>query len=208
MSQGDPFTPTSLFAFPLFSFALGEAEKRREPLVREILALRAAHPGARRSNRNSWHSGDEFKAANSEHVTWVLASAMTFAKRALARYYGDWATSELRLGHYWANVSGPGGWNAPHHHFPTHWSGVYYVSVGNTVAGTGPAGHEDLAGMIEFLNPTPWQATWNRSGNFTVGPKDGTGLLFPASLLHFVHPHQVDENRISIAYNFTVVPKS
>jgi hypothetical protein len=32
-------------------------------------------------------------------------------------------------------------------------------------------------------------------------------LLFPASLIHFVHPHEGDEDRISVAYNFNVVPK-
>jgi uncharacterized protein (TIGR02466 family) len=193
----------SLFAFPLFSSLIHEAEKHREPLSAEILGLQSKFPGAKRSNRNAWHSADEFLQSKNPHVGWVLNNALTFAKKTLGRYYQDWAHHEVRLGHYWANVVGKEGWNAPHHHFPTHWSGVYYISVGQV--GTGG---DDMGGMIEFLNPTPWQATWNRSGNFALAPKDGLMLLFPASLLHFVYPHTGDAPRISMAYNFTVYPKS
>jgi hypothetical protein len=32
-------------------------------------------------------------------------------------------------------------------------------------------------------------------------------LLFPSSLQHFVHPHAGERPRVSIAYNFNVVPK-
>ncbi len=200
--SSDPFTPLNLFAFPLFSSLIGEADKHKDALVTEILDLQGRYPGAKRSNRNAWHSADEFLASKNPHIGWVLNNATTFAKRSLARYYQDWATQEIRLGHYWANVLGRDGWNTPHHHFPTHWSGCYYVSVGQV--GTSA---EDMSGMIEFLNPTPWQAAWNRSGNFAIAPKDGLMLLFPASLLHFVYPHNSDDLRISMAYNFTVYPK-
>jgi uncharacterized protein (TIGR02466 family) len=199
----DPFAPTPLFAFPLFSSLVGESEKHKPGLVREILALQSRSPGVKRSNRNAWHSADEFlRSKDHPDVAWVLGTALAFGKKALARYYNDWSAVDLKMGHYWANVVGKEGWNAPHHHFPTHWSGVYYVSVGKVGQSA-----EDMAGMIEFLNPTPWQAVFNRSGNFAMAPKDGLMLLFPASLLHFVYPHTGDEPRISIAYNFNVVPR-
>ena len=200
--SSDPFTPMPLFSFPLFSTIVGGNAQHKAPLIKEILDLKKKHPGMRRSNRNGWHSGEEFVASRSEHVAFVLQNVTSYAKQALARYYQDWATSELRLGHYWANVLGPGGFNAPHHHHPTHWSGSYYVSVpqlGN--------GKDDLSGMIEFLNPTPWNTLGGTAGNFGYGPKEGLMLLFPASLVHFVHPHSSDEPRISIAFNFNVVPK-
>jgi uncharacterized protein (TIGR02466 family) len=199
----DPFTPIPLFAFPLFSTVLAEAPQHRDALCKEILELRAKHPGVRRSNRGAWHSGEEFLALRHPSVAWVLQNAVKFGRMALGRYNQEWATSELKLGHYWANVLGPGGWNAPHHHVPTHWSGVYYISVGQV--GTGG---EELSGHIEFLNPNYWQGQGGRGGNFVYGPRDGLMLLFPASLVHFVHPHGGEENRISIAYNFSVVPKT
>lgn len=200
--MADPLEPTQLFSFPLFSSGLAGFEAHNGPLLAEILAHRAAHPGIVRSNRNAWHSGDDLLALKSEHLGWVLQKVTRFARLALARYYQGWASQELTLGSCWANVLGSGGWNAPHHHFPCHWSGVYYVSVGRV--GTG---REDPSGLIEFLNPTPWLALFGQSGNAVYAPKNGLMFLFPSSLYHFVHPHFSDELRVSIAYNFNVVAK-
>lgn len=199
----DPFVPIPLFAFPLFHTMVGGHEAHKEGLLRHILAHQQAHPGIRRSNRNAWHSGEAFQKARDPHMDWVLEHVTQFARGALAPYYDKWARAELRLGSYWANVLGKGGSNAPHHHFPQHWSGTYYVSVGRV--GTDA---EDVQGMIEFLNPTPWQGVWNRGGNFALAPKDGMIVLFPSSLVHLVHATATDEPRISIAYNFNVVPRA
>ncbi len=198
----DPFTPNHLFPFPIFTCAIAGAGERQQALLAEIEGHRARDPGIRKSNRGAWHSGDAFAAEPHPQVDWVLQTTLLYAQRVLGRYYGDWAQQEIRHGKYWANVVGAGGWNAPHHHFPSHWSGVYYVHVGPTGDGT-----DDMSGMIEFLNPTPWQAVFHRSGNFALGPRDGMTVLFPSSLYHFVHPHHGDHQRVSIAYNFTVGPK-
>lgn len=203
MTPADPLAPTPLFSFPLFSSVLAGFEQHRDPLLAQILELRRTHPGIVRSNRNAWHSGDELAASRSEQLAWVLQKVTKFGRLALARYHDNWATSELQLGGCWANVLEPGGWNAPHHHVPCHWSGVFYVSVGQL--GTRPG---DPSGMIEFLNPNPGLSVVGQGGNFVYGPKDGLMLLFPASLHHFVHPHQTGEIRVSIAYNFNVVPRA
>jgi uncharacterized protein (TIGR02466 family) len=202
VSQPDPFAPHHVFAFPLFSTVLAGFEPHRQPLVDQILALRASNAGIVRSNRSAWHSGEEFLHHKSEHVAWVLEKILKFARLSLGRYYNNWASSELVLASSWANVLGPGGWNAPHHHHPCNWSGALYVSVPNV--GTTPG---DPSGMIEFLNPTPWLSGINQGGNFVYGPKEGLTLMFPASLYHFVHPHASETPRISIAYNLNVVPK-
>lgn len=199
--SSDPFQPIPLFAFPLFSSMLGDADRHREGLTRLILDHRARHAGIRRSNRDGWHSGPEFLDVRDEHLAWVLHNVTVFAERALARFYGNWARHQLTLGSWWANVLDPGGWNAPHHHLPQTWSGVYYVRVPDV--GTAP---DDLRGRIEFLNPHPVQSAFG-GGNFAYAPREGLNLLFPSSLVHLVHPHAGSEPRISIAYNVTVAPK-
>jgi len=203
MTGGDSFPPTQLFAFPLYSSVIAGFEERRGALTQEILAMRDAHAGVVRSNRNAWHSGEEFLQHRSENVAWVLQKILKFSRFVLGRYYDNWQTSELDLGGCWANVLDAGGWNAPHHHFPCHWSGVFYVS-------TGPVGEKqgDPAGMIEFLNPTPWLSAAGQPGNFLHAPKNGLMLIFPASIYHFVHPHSNAEPRVSIAYNFNVIRKA
>ncbi|MES2644893.1 MAG: TIGR02466 family protein [Myxococcota bacterium] len=202
MTPADPLAPTPLFSFPLFSSLISGFEAHRDPLVAHILDLRRANPGLVRSNRNAWHSGPELAATPNEHLAWLLQKVTKFGRLALAKHHDNWASTELQLGGCWANVLERGGWNAPHHHFPCQWSGVYYVSVGTLGTRAG-----DPGGMIEFLNPTPWQSVIGQGGNFVYGPKDGLMLLFPGSLQHFVHPHDTDDIRVSIAYNFNVVPK-
>lgn len=202
MSAPDPLAPTPLFAFPLYSSVLAGFDEHQAPLLAEVLAHRDADPGVVRSNRNAWHSGDAFLAQRSAHLAWVIQKVTRFAHLALATRYANWSRSELQFASCWANVLGPGGWNAPHHHFPCHWSGVFYVDVGD--AGAIPG---DPSGMIEFLNPTPWMAHVGSTGNHVYAPKPGLMLLFPSSLQHFVHPHAGERPRVSIAYNFNVVPK-
>lgn len=200
--MSDPFEPVPLFAYPIFSTLFGDAEAHRDGLRKVILDHRANHAGILRSNRDAWHSGREFLAIDDEHVAWVLHNVTVFATRALARYYGDWARHELQLGSWWANVLDAGGWNAPHHHLPQVWSGAYYVDTPNI--GTTP---DDVHGRFEFLNPAVEPQPFIR-GSFQVAPREGMTVLFPSSLLHLVHPNRGPEPRISIAYNFNVVPRA
>lgn len=41
----------------------------------------------------------------------------------------------------------------------------------------------------------------NIEAEFTVEPRAGLMLLWPAFLQHFVHPNLTDESRISISFN-------
>jgi len=203
MSQPDPFSPIQLFSSPIFPTQISGFEEHQAGLVAHILDHKSRQRGVMRSNRNAWHSGEEFALEPNEHVAWVLKRVLKFAHLALGKYYHGWQGLELSLGGAWANVLGPNGWNAPHHHFPLHWSGVFYVQVGGMAHN--PPG--DPSGHIEFLNPTPWMSPMGQGGNFVIAPKDGMTVLFPSSLYHFVHPHTSDEERISIAYNLALHPK-
>ena len=156
-----------------------------------------------RSNRNGWHSGPSFQESRHPSIAWMLQNVTAFARRALAPMYDDWATQELVMGSYWANVLLRHGFNAPHHHLPQAWSGVYYVQVGQL--GSGPEDN-DFSGWFEFLNPNLQQSSWG-AGNYLQMPKDGMTMLFPSSQMHYVHPVKKKSQRISIAFNYDVVPK-
>jgi uncharacterized protein (TIGR02466 family) len=204
MSTPNPFAPHLMVPLPIYTTVLAGFEAHEAPMLAEILALRAQYPGVQRSNRRAWHSGEEFLRHRSEHVAWMLARVLRFAEGALAGTYGGWKDHELRLASAWANVLGSGGWNAPHHHFPLHWSGVFYVSTPG-IAGNAPG---DPSGHIEFLNPTPWLSPMGQGGNAAFAPKPGMTVLFPSSLYHYVHPHTAEEPRVSIAYNLLVVQRT
>ena len=151
--MSDPFTPTQLFAFPLFSSVVAGFDAHREPLLGEVLALQSREPGIRRSNRNAWHSGDALASIHSEHVAWVLDKVLTFGRLALGKYYQDWSSVELKMGSYWANVLGPGGFNAPHHHFPQQRKRMrphQREKVNDKRSHSGP----DTGGSVQFHQPT------------------------------------------------------
>ena len=97
----------------------------------------------------------------------------------------------------WANVSRAGDYNTPHVH-ATAWSAVYYVSV--------PEGCRDgsSAGALELLDPRPISTAIDLPGEFfatrrLIKPEAGLTVLFPGSVMHFVHPFQGPGERISIA---------
>ena len=75
-------------------------------------------------------------------------------------------------------------------------------------------------GALQLTSATTLQISpaWALLGQILVGSVIGSTIdpkmlrsfrrvLVPASIVHFVHPHYSEEERISIAYNFTVYPK-
>ena len=200
MSNASPFEPIPLFAVPLWVGMVGGHEEHQLALIQEILAHQAKDPkGEVRSNRSgAWHSGESFQESRHASIAWMLQRVSDFARQSLASRYGNWSGQSLRLGSYWANVLGRHGFNAPHHHLPQAWSGVYYVQCGNLGDGEG-----DFSGWIEFVNPNLQQSSWG-AGNFLQKPKDGMILLFPSSQLHYVHPLKAKSQRITVAFNFNV----
>lgn len=201
-SQG-LFAPINLFEIPIYALRVSDHHEHQQPLVELIRRLRREYPSQGRSNYGGYHSGPEFSDDLDPHVRWVTETATKFARRALAPRYGDWQQVELELGTYWASVLDDGGWTVPHHHAPQAWSCAYYVQVGVEH----PPESGNRSGMIEFINPTPGFAAGERSGNFAIAPRDGTIVLFPSQLVHFVHPYHGPIERVVIAHNFNLIPR-
>jgi len=192
----DPFAARPLFAIPLFASRIDGAEDHNGPLAEEILRQRALDPtGEARSVHHGWHSGDAFRQSRHPSLGWVMQRCLGFAEKALAPRYGDWRDHQLRLRSFWANVLEGGGFHAPHHHHPRHWSGVYYVTVGEPV-------EDELAGCIEFLDPNP--TVPGAEPRHRHRPEAGQVLLFPASLMHLVYPVPDGTTRITVAFNVDV----
>jgi uncharacterized protein (TIGR02466 family) len=94
----------------------------------------------------------------------------------------------------WLNVHGQNGFNHAHVHSGAWYSGVYYLQCTNKT------------GNITFLDPRPGaeMSFYHKSiesNNFSITPKTGDLILFPAWLPHFVEPNMDTENRISVAFN-------
>jgi len=191
-----------LFATPVVTLAVDDADTLNATLLYEIARLRATGGGTTRSNRGGWHSDDDLFTRPEPGLTRLriqLIAAIGRATLAIAPGFDLDAHAVQCEG--WINVNGPGAFNTPHDHPGWTWSGVYYVSVP-------PADPDDpKAGTIEFLDPRTNVRTLSVDGadcfapKVVMTPRAGRILLFPSWLTHWVYPHDDAGDRVSIAFN-------
>jgi uncharacterized protein (TIGR02466 family) len=193
-----------LFATPLFSEKWPDADGLNAYLRELILARERADVRPRQgySNVGGWHSPIDLQESLDRALLTVLQRARDLA---------TWATESLlvpgaqapRMRYIvsaWANVSRAGDYNVPHVHTST-WSAVYYVAVPSCCA-------EGSEGALELIDPRSATAMIGMPGRFfatrrTIVPEAGMIVLFPASVMHFVHPFRGAGERISIACDLT-----
>ncbi len=111
--------------------------------------------------------------------------------------------------HAWANINRTGDYHDPHNHPHAYLSGTYYLKM----PGEGPKKRQrsDVRpNAITFYDP---RTGFNMSSikddpyvdpEHTVQPKPGLLMMWPAALMHFVHPNLSDETRISLSFNIVL----
>ena len=118
------------FASPMMLFQVQDCEVLNRQLVEEGQAMRARSPGVTRSNREGWHSEDDFFGRTEPGCAALRAhilEAVQETTRLLSPHFDFAANRALCQG--WINVNPPGAFNAPHDHSGFALSGVYYASV-------------------------------------------------------------------------------
>jgi uncharacterized protein (TIGR02466 family) len=107
----------------------------------------------------------------------------------------------------WANINRLGDYHDPHNHPHSYLSGTYYVQ---TPADRAPLhSRKDVRpGAISFYDPRGPAVNMGAirgdpyvNPEHTVQPNAGEILLWPAFLMHFVHPNLSETPRISISFN-------
>jgi uncharacterized protein (TIGR02466 family) len=194
-----------LFPTPLLTRRHPQHQALNASLSSYILECAAREPGIGRSIRFGWHSKNDFlnrdRPALKALRAWIAGAVRDMNRFALGeggeRFQPVLTTS-------WANVIGEGGYHKLHAHRNNAWAGVYYVSA---PAVTG----ESDAGYIEFPDPRGAAAmiTPDHSGlalnPVSIQPVEGTLLIFPAWMQHFVNPYRGSGQRLTIAFNFVLV---
>ena len=193
------------FITPIGNFKLPGAGELNRALESEILRHMQSEGGMTRSNVGGWHSNDDFfkrtSPAIQELKEWINAAVLRMV--ALASKSQRF-TCQLGLTG-WANVNGPGQYNANHNHPGCIWSGVYYVR-----AGAYPDDPLPKAGQLQFYDPRGSVNMIQHPGKSVFGhvinvkPADGLLVVFPAWLFHSVNPFMSDVRRISIAFNVQI----
>jgi uncharacterized protein (TIGR02466 family) len=192
-----------LFSIPVYSLLVEDFGAHAAGLLAAIRAERAESAGILASNQHAWHSKRALHRIEHPEIAWMVDAIQRFGAAALAESYAGFEQVELRLSACWATVCGRGGWLAPHQHFPAAWSGVLYIDAEPQPAPDA----RDKSGKLELLNPIPLAESFGQPSGVTLTPRNGVALLFPGALSHLVHPSRAVQERVSVSFNFELLPR-
>lgn len=134
----------------------------------------------------------------------IQKTAVDYCRRGGMDYEIQWTLQG------WANVNRLGDYHDPHNHPYAYLSGTYYVRVPDSRAEDLRSRADVRPGCITFydargaVNMTAIRDDPQIEPEFTVTPRPGTILMWPAFLMHFVHPNLSREPRLSISFNVVI----
>ena len=185
------------FPTPVYIQEVPNAVELNHHLEKNILQWQKEDPkGVSKTNVNGWHSQTDMNRKEEYNTLTKELFAMQdsiFAKEFL--------TQKPVLGNMWANINYKGGFNRPHLHPNSLFSGVYWIKApensGDLMLYEPRAGAQcTMPNRKEGkLPPQLWKEVHYQ-------PKAGTVVMFPAWLWHEVRPNQSDSIRISVSFNF------
>lgn len=198
---------TMAFASPILRFKVPNAEALNAKLVDEAAEMRARAPEIMHSkNRFGWHSEKDLMTRSEPGLSELAKIAQKCLLSATKAISPNFDASKFRMAtEGWININPENGYNAPHRHSGFMWSGCYYVTV--------PAVETGPSGCIEFLSPVIVPGEYRAMGaqcyedRLTMRPSAGDMLVFPSYLSHWVFPNEASEDRMTIAFNGTFLPR-
>lgn len=101
----------------------------------------------------------------------------------------------------WITSLGPGGFNPPHIHPRSTISGIYYIKTPSTILQNS---ERNFGKWLGFMDPRSNSQIWPISSHlnyFHIPPVEGSIVLFPSFLQHFVPPFNGNGDRTAIAFN-------
>jgi len=197
----------AFFATPIYYTDLADSDALNEQLKKDIRAWRQQDPeGTVRSNvaqAGAWHSATDM---HTRREFTPLTRELFEMVQGIYDELGYDPDFEPVCDSMWANINPRHAYNRHHTHPHALWSGVYYVQA------------PDDCGLLYFTDPRPQTQiltpyydprrrhpnTWNE---VFYQPREGRLIVFPAWLVHAVHPNLSGEQgeageRISVSFNF------
>ena len=162
----------------------------------EIIEWSKRDPGVKKTNRNGWHSTTEMHKIP---VFKPLVDELFVMMNEI--WKEEWLDREPVLGNMWANINPLGGYNAPHIHANSLFSGVYYIKApkdsGKLICNDPRPGEQVI--MPARVKGTPPKELWRE---VHLDPLEGRIIMFPSWLWHCVEPNKSNDIRISVSFNF------
>ena len=104
----------------------------------------------------------------------------------------------------WVNQNFVSDYNMPHNHTGTliQFSGIWYIKAsrnsGDLLFLNRPE-NSDPTNLFKYIDdPLSWV-------NYRITPEDNKLILFPSTLVHLVEPCRSDQDRISVAFNVSLI---
>jgi len=184
----EPFFPTIIYA--------KDVQLNNQELAQHIINWSQQDKGIKKTNVKGWHSQTEMHT-KPEYKS-LLDELFIFMKEI---WKEEWLDREPVLGNMWANINPPGGYNKPHVHPNTLFSGVYYIKTppncGELICNDPRPGIQTV--MPVRIKGTPPKHLWRE---VHLESQEGRIIIFPAWLWHCVEPNQSNDIRISVSFNF------
>ena len=165
-------------------------------MAQNIIQWSREDGGVTKTNVNGWHSKTD-KHTKQEYKP-LIDELFRMAYKVFNEEYLD---GEPKLGNMWANINPPGGYNKPHIHPNSLFSGVYYVK---TPPNSGRLICNDPRPGIQTCMPNrkkgqPPKHLWRE---VNLQPQENRAIMFNSWLWHTVEPNKSNEDRISVSFNF------
>ena len=183
------------FATPIYVADVGTPQLNKH-LEHHIIEWSKRDKGLQKTNMNGWHS-----ETNMHKLPEYIDLVDLLFKAQFHIYKEELLDNEPFLGNMWANINYKGGYNRPHMHPNSLWSGVYYIK---TPKNCGHLKVEDPKSVSLMSMPRrkdgPLETHLWREVHFE--PVAGRLIMFPSWLNHCVDPNQSNDIRISVSFNF------
>ncbi|MCB1740321.1 MAG: hypothetical protein KDK91_08130 [Gammaproteobacteria bacterium] len=199
----------SIFPTTIANFLWPDCDALNARLCATILARAGYAPGLARSIVGGWHSALDLFDWSEPCVQELKSRIVSFMQpftRISEQIQGDDPRDWPYRLQGWANVLSHGDYHIAHTHPNAAWSGVYYVTDNEPVAG------HPYSGKLELMDPRPgasvtYAETSRLYGRFLLSPCAGQMIVFPAWLQHSVHPYFGTGQRIAVAFNLLPVAR-
>lgn len=199
----------SPFDIPILQYDLEDGEQVAKELCEAAYDLRDQDPNGRlishkfREFENAEHPEDYEKHGYTSHGNFQLMKDERFHRihtetvNAMAKYMTHLECGyRFDLTNSWVSIYGRGSFAPEHNHSLCHMSCVFY---GAATEGTGeivfrnPA--HDVYAMMYGNGVNMYKDLW------TIQPKVGQMIVFPAFMKHYTKPHLSDDDRIIFSCN-------
>jgi len=164
---------------------------------REVVEWSKKDKGIKRTNMIGWHSTTDM------HKIPVFKPLVDeLFKMQMEIYKEELLSREPLIGNMWANINPPGGYNRPHVHPNSHFSGAYYIKApqkSGEIVFNDPRSSAHMVMPDRVKDIKPPSHLWRE---VRVDPLEGRILMFPSWLWHCVEPNASNDIRISVSFNF------